>query len=384
MRLPQGQHLAYCTNIHRGETWAETMAALETHTLAVRAKVAPEQPFAIGLRLGEAAARELSDPPTRAAFRHWLDRHNAYIFTINGFPYGSFHGTRVKERVYQPDWTTPERLAYTNRLFDLLAELVPVGVAGSVSTLPGSFKGFNLTAAAERQIRDNLFRAAEYIAKVAAQSGKELHLGLEPEPLCWLETTPEAIQFFEQLRAEHPGDDRVDRFLGINYDCCHLALEYEEAATSLGQLQAAGIKISKLHLSAALKTQPIPAARWALTDFNDPVYLHQVIARQKDGSLRRFTDLPEALLAREEAAEWRIHFHVPLHAPAVVPFQTTADHTLEALKWLAQNPGACTHLEMETYTWEVMPPAFKAKSVVDQLAAEYAWTLVRLKEVGLF
>ena len=109
MRLNHGLHLAYCTNIHRGETWAETFASLQTHTLAVRERVCPRAPYGIGLRLGHGAARELSAPTTLRAFQRWLGEHDCYVFTINGFPYGQFHGTRVKEQVYQPDWTTPER-----------------------------------------------------------------------------------------------------------------------------------------------------------------------------------------------------------------------------------------------------------------------------------
>ena len=136
MRLNHGLHLAYCTNVHRGETWPETFAALDRHVLAVRERVCPGRRYAIGLRLSDLASRELSEPETLLAFRRWLDRHDCYVFTINGFPYGQFHNSRVKERVYQPDWTQPERLAYTCRLFDLLAALVPSGVEGSVSTLP--------------------------------------------------------------------------------------------------------------------------------------------------------------------------------------------------------------------------------------------------------
>ena len=134
MRLNHGLHLAYCTNIHRGETWAETFAALQTYALAVRERVCPHAPYGLGLRLSHVAARELSEPGTLTAFQRWLAAQSCYVFTINGFPYGQFHGGRVKEQVYQPDWTTPERLAYTNLLFDLLARLVPDGVAGRVST----------------------------------------------------------------------------------------------------------------------------------------------------------------------------------------------------------------------------------------------------------
>src|SRR5437870_3739259 len=125
MKLNHGLHLAYCTNIHRGENWPQTFDALQTYTLAVRDRVSRGKPYAIGLRLGAQAARELSDRPTLLAFQKWLERHDCYVFTINGFPYGKFHGARVKEQVYAPDWTTRERLEYTNLLADLLAEIVP-------------------------------------------------------------------------------------------------------------------------------------------------------------------------------------------------------------------------------------------------------------------
>jgi hypothetical protein len=167
MKLSHGLHLAYCTNIHRGESWAQTFDTLQKYTLAVREKVSPGKPYAIGLRLGADAARELSDRPKLLAFQKWLERTNCYVFTINGFPYGKFHGSRVKEQVYAPDWTTPERLNYTNLLFDLLVQLVPEGVEGSVSTVPVSFKGFKLDDRAIRAARTNLWRCVEPAARGA-------------------------------------------------------------------------------------------------------------------------------------------------------------------------------------------------------------------------
>lgn len=387
MKLKHGRHLAYCTNIHRGETWPETFDALRNRTLAVREKIAPGRTFAIGLRLGQTAAVELADRRALREFQRWLDRNDCYVFTVNGFPYGRFHGTRVKEQVYTPDWTTPERLAYTNLLFDLLAELLPAGVPGSVSTVPGSFKEFITTTTQAAEIRENFFRCATHIAMLAEKTGRELHLGLEPEPLCLLENSAETIAFFEQLRADHPRDSRVDEFLGMNYDTCHLAVEYEDARTALTALQSAGVRIGKLHLSSALKVVPTPDACEALERFDDDVYLHQVIARDARGRREFFRDLPNALAAGGAgpalAAEWRIHFHVPLHAPAAPPFANTTDHLLGALDWLGENPGLCPHLEMETYTWEVLPPELKSPDVVDQLAAEYRWTLAELTRRGL-
>ncbi len=386
MKLKHGLHLAYCTNIHRGESWAQTFDALQKYTLAVRDRVSKGQPYAIGLRLGADAARELSDAQTLADFRRWLDRENCYVFTINGFPYGKFHGTRVKEQVYAPDWTTDERVDYTNLLFDLLAEIVPEGVEGSVSTVPGSFKEFITSQAQVQAMRDNVWRCVEHIEQLTRETGKKLHLGLEPEPLCYLETSAETVTFFEQMRDEHPGDSRLREHLGVNYDTCHLAVEYERPASVLQRFREHDIRISKLHFSSALKVLADQESRAALRSFLDEVYFHQVIARSSDGSLTRFRDLDVALdseLSTLNPAEWRIHFHVPLHSAPTPLFRTTSNHLLDVMDALAKEPSLCSHLEMETYTWEVMPAAMKNRSVVDQLVAEYGWTLGELAKRGL-
>jgi sugar phosphate isomerase/epimerase len=391
VKLREEIHLAYCTNIHRGENWAQTFETLQKYALAVRDRVAAGKPYAIGLRLGDQASRELSERATLAAFRRWLEENNCYIFTINGFPYGSFHGTRVKEQVYAPDWTTEERVAYTARLFDLLGELVPAGVEGSVSTVPCSFKEFITSPEQVAAMRKNYWRTVEHIARVSERSGKMLHLGLEPEPLCYLETTAEAVRFFEELRKDRPVDDRLGRHLGVNYDTCHLAIEFEEAAASIRELQANGIKISKLHFSSALKVKPTHEARRALAAFVEPVYFHQVVAKWPDGKITRTKDLDVALaesgnldaLKDEELPEWRIHFHIPLHARPTELFDTTSHQILGVIDLLAKNPNLCKHIEMETYTWEVLPGPLKKRDVVEQLAAEYAWTLDKLRARGL-
>lgn len=388
MKLSHGLHLAYCTNIHRGESWAQTFDALQKYTLAVRDRVASGKPYAIGLRLGAEAARELSDRSTLKSFRTWLDRENCYVFTINGFPYGRFHGGRVKEQVYAPDWTTRERLDYTNLLFELLAEILPEDMEGSVSTVPVSFKGFKLDERGARTARENLWRCVDHLEQLSRRSGRRLHLGLEPEPCCFLETTRETVAFFEQLRAERPGDLRLDEHLGVNYDCCHLAIEFEAPGEALNRLRRAGIKISKIHLSNALKVRPTLEVRRALKAFADDVYFHQTIERRPDGEVIRYGDLDEALVATlpdgpAGELEWRIHFHIPLHARPTTLFDTTADHLIGVLDHVKQSPFLCSHFEMETYTWEVMPPELKKRNVVDQLAGEYEWTLAALAQRGI-
>jgi len=388
MKLNHGLHLAYCTNIHRGETWRETFDSLQTHTLAVRQRVCPDKPYAIGLRLSNRAAHELNEQSTMTTFKKWLDQNHCYVFTINGFPFGRFHGERVKEQVYRPDWTTPERLAYTNLLFDVLAQLVPANVEGSVSTVPASFKEFVSHPEELKAIRDRLWHCVEHIARVSQQTGRKLHLGLEPEPLCLLETSGETVQFIDRLRAEHHHDPRLDEYLGVNYDTCHLAVEFEEPQNALALFQQHKIKISKLHLSSALKVRPTLEVRRSLAAFADDIYLHQVVVRNPDGTLHIFRDLSDALnpryeVANPEATEWRIHFHIPLHTPPSTWYENTSDHTLGILDLLQANPTLCSHLEMETYTWEVLPPELKNRSVVDQLVAEYDWTLKQLGARGL-
>ena len=390
MILKHGLHLAYCTNVHRGESWAQTFEMLERHTLVVRQRIAAGQPYAIGLRLGQRAAAELAQPAPLTAFRQWLDQHDCYVFTINGFPYGSFHGTRVKEQVYAPDWSTDERLVYTKKLFDLIAAIVPEGVSGSVSTVPGSFKAWTANDADRRaNIFTNMTAIGRYVAELSDRTGRDLHLGLEPEPCCYFETTPETIEFFEGWRATDAAveSEGLLRRVGVNYDCCHLGVEFESAANSLDLLTAAGIRLSKIHLSSALRVKPDAAGRAAVAAFVEPTYLHQVVVgNATTGEVRkRYVDLPDALADSDAADpddEWRVHFHLPLHASPGAPFSDTRDNLLDTLDWMKAHPDACQHAEMETYTWEVLPSALRI-GIEDQLVREYEWTLESLKSRGL-
>jgi len=390
MRLKHGLHLAYCTNVHRGESWAQTFAMLEQHTLVVRQRIAAGQSYAIGLRLGHRAAEELAQPAPLTAFRQWLDTHDCYVFTINGFPYGSFHGTRVKEQVYAPDWSTPERLSYTKLLFDLIAVLVPPDVSGSVSTVPGSFKDWTNDDPARRtEIFTNMTAIGRYIADLSDRTGRDLHLGLEPEPCCYFETTPETVDFFDGWRTSDSSveADGLLRHIGVNYDCCHLGVEFESASVALDRLTAAGIRLSKIHLSSALRVKPDAAGRAAVAAFVEPTYLHQVVVGNPiTGAVRqRYVDLPDALADSAPSQpddEWRVHFHLPLHASPGAPFLDTRDHLLDTLDWMQAHPDACQHAEMETYTWEVLPPAMRI-GIDDQLVREYEWTLDALGSRGL-
>ena len=388
MRLAQGIQLAYCTNVHRGGDWTETFSSLRNDVLRVREHVAPDEPYAIGLRLGATAAKELSEGKNLSIFRDWLDRNQCYVFTINGFPYGNFHGERVKEKVYLPDWTSTDRLDYTNLLFSILEELCEEGGEGSVSTLPGSFKEFIPSGKVPPEMLENLVACTWNIERTASRKDLDLHLGLEPEPLGFFETSEETIEFFQSLQDQFGSDTGWKELLGVNYDTCHLAVEFETPQNALGELTKAGIRISKIHLSSALKATPNPENLKRLADFQEEVYLHQVVVAEDGEVTNRHKDLDLALSHAASSPpqnneEWRIHFHVPLHEAPGGALEDTRDHVEGTLDILAETPSLCKHLEMETYTWEVLPEELRTGDVVEQIAREYEWSLAEFEKRGL-
>jgi hypothetical protein len=374
-------HLAYCTNIHPAETWEETRQMLQSEVLAVRnllrakGTLSENAPFAIGLRLSAVAARELLDGSHLSEFHGWLTATGTYVFTINGFPYGSFHGTRVKERAFQPDWTTAARLDYTKDLFRILAAIARPGTGASVSTLPGSHKAFD---ADEALMLKNLIELAGWLDDLSDQTGHDFHLGLEPEPLGHFENAVESIAFFHRLRSHAPDAAALQRRIGVNYDACHFALEYENARTSLNALTSAGIRLSKIHLSSALALDPRdPSAIQAIRAFDEPTYFHQVLARDRAGAITRFPDLPDFLAAAPECSgfdEARVHFHIPLDSEPAPPLRSTLPHVRDVLAWHRDHPQACRHYEIETYTWGVLPTALQ-RPITEQIAGEYEWVL---------
>ena len=381
MKLSPDAELAYCTNVHPAETWAETLQALETHTLKVRdlLKVknllAEGEKFAIGLRLSAQASRELEEE--LPAFKAWLEREQCYTFTINGFPYGAFHGTSVKEKVYQPDWTTKARLDYTKSMARVLSSLNDAGTSLSISTLPGSFKAFN---ADEKIMFARLIEIAEYLEELSVTANQDLHLGLEPEPLGHFENLEETLGFFTRLWAHAPEKEVILRKrIGVNYDTCHFALEYEDCHRTLAALDDHGIRISKVHLSNALTFDPQDAhALIKLKEFNEPTYLHQVLLKTKDNKIQRFTDIPKFFESIETVGnpyvEGRCHFHIPLYDQPTAPFGNTLEHAQGALTYLKTHPKYCTHFEIETYTWQVLPKHLQ-KPIEQMILSEYQWVL---------
>ncbi len=387
------EHLTYCTNIHRGETWADTRAALERHLPDVKRRFAPGVDMGVGLRLSAIASEELAAPRELQAFKDFLTAEGLYVFTINGFPYGPFHGTRVKEEVYQPDWRFPERLAYTNRLADQLAVLLPADptLDGSISTVPATFRPIGATAGALDTISENLLQHAAHLVRLKERTGRTITLALEPEPMCYLETSAELIPFIESRLFSRDAAQRfaqitglgsaaaeaaLRRHIGICYDVCHAAIEFEDPAESIARLRGAGIGIFKLQLSAALKVPRVDRETVArLGRFDEGVYLHQVVERRPDGTFVRFLDLAPAFERIEQAYgnEWRVHCHVPVFMDTLPELETTQDFLREILK-LHKKSAISPHLEVETYTFDVLPEELRRVDVATAVARELAWT----------
>ncbi len=390
---PSAGHLTYCTNIHAGESLGEVIEGLASHLPAIRAEVAGDRPFGVGLRLGHAAAEALDDPAAREMLAGVLRDGNHYVFTINGFPYGRFHGGQVKEGAYRPDWSDPARARYTAQLAGILAWLLPEGLAGSISTVPGTFKPW----AADRTeaIAAALVAQVAGLARIEAEFGRRITLALEPEPHCMLETIDETVRFFRDhlygraaisaLAAQAglsaaAAERALHRHIGVCYDVCHAAVEFEDPRASIAALRAAGIAIAKVQLSSALRIAAMDeAALGHLRRFDEPTYLHQTVVRDQTG-LRRFVDLSPALAAapRMMGAEWRVHFHVPVFLERMAHFDTTQGFLREVLDLHRAEPVS-EHLEVETYTWDVLPQRYRDTDLARAIARELCWVRDRLE-----
>jgi hypothetical protein len=402
MQQRQG-HLTYCTNIHAGESWEDHFAALQQNIPVVKKKISADKPMGIGLRLSHQASLKLQEQPAIDAFKAWLKREDCYVFTMNGFPYGGFHHTKVKDHVHAPDWTTNERVAYTMRLFDILKQLLPQGMEGGISTSPLSYKYWHAPAQYAdvfRKTTENILRVIHHLVGIRQATGQLLHLDIEPEPDGLLESGPEFFEWYEQhllpmgrdFLQQHAGlnagaaEAAVRDHLQLCYDVCHFAVGYEDHAAVVRQLREKKIKTGKIQISAALKAE-IPADKnkrdavlQAFRQFNESTYLHQVVARQTGGELKRYPDLPEALADTEDAAtrEWRSHFHVPLFVQDYGLLRSTQEDIQTVLALQSATPFT-QHLEVETYTWEVLPDALKLP-LADSIIREMEWVIGFLKQ----
>jgi hypothetical protein len=400
LSCPHPLQLTYCTNIHPSNGWARVLENLDRYAPALRLSLAPEAPFGLGLRLSGLESAELLAADRLARFREWLAARGLYVFTLNGFPHGPFHNQPVKAQVHAPDWRDPERAAYSIRLTTILAALLPVGGEGSISTSPLSYKAWVNQAdeAAWSQITEHVVLVAAAMARVREQQGKLICLAIEPEPDGLLENSHELLAFYEQhlltygarsLAAElgvglEQARELLLEHVRVCFDTCHVAVAYERPATVLARFGAAGIKVGKVQVSSALCLdldlyEHRASLAQALAPLAESTYLHQVVQRNRDGSITQYPDLPEALLRLDDkrAAEWRIHFHVPIFLERYGLFTSTQSEILETFALLRERPFT-QHLEIETYTWAVLPPALKL-DLRESLEREYRWALRQLQ-----
>ncbi|RVU28801.1 sugar phosphate isomerase/epimerase [Streptomyces antnestii] len=382
-RHPDGStvHLAYCTNVHPAETLDGVLAQLRDHCEPVRKRLGRDR-LGIGLWLAKDAARALvTDPVALRGLRTELDRRGLEVVTLNGFPYEGFGADEVKYRVYKPDWADPERLAHTADLARLLAALLPSDITeGTISTLPLAWRtGYD---PARRDLAHAaLVTLAERLDALEELTGRSVRVGLEPEPGCTVETTGDAIAPLTAVAR-----DRI----GVCVDTCHLATSFEDPATALNALAAAGIPVVKSQLSAALHAEhpELPEVRAALAAFDEPRFLHQTRTLTPEG-LRGTDDLGEALAggALPDTAPWRAHFHVPLHAAPATPLTSTLPVLQDTLTRLVGGAHPLTrHLEVETYTWQALPPELRPRArtqLADGIAAELTLARDLLTDLGL-
>lgn len=401
MKTPYG-HLTYCTNIHSGESWQDHFAQLQQHVPSIKEKLSPHAPMGIGLRLSHQASVTLAAKGETDVFKSWLAQHHCYVFTMNGFPYGGFHNTVVKDAVHAPDWLTGERVEYTNRLAYILAQLLPHGMDGGISTSPLSyrfwFENDDARKAASTKATQHILAVLQTLIELKKETGKTIHLDIEPEPDGLLETGAEFIAWYKEVLqpaaisflsnafnfSKAEAIAALKTHITLCYDVCHFAIGFEAYNEVLQQLQKENIQVGKIQLSAALKaTLPQSAAArqkvfetFAL--FNEPVYLHQVVAQQQDETLLRYRDLPQALndSNAKEAKEWRAHFHVPLFEAQYEVLQSTQQDIIAILQ-LQRCAPFTQHLEVETYTWEVLQPHLKVP-LNQSIIRELQWVQAQL------
>jgi len=392
--------LTYCTNIHAGESWDEVEQSIASYALPLREHLAPGQPFGIGLRLSAVAAEQMLTGERLDTFKAFLDQNGLYVAVINGFPYGSFHGDTVKSKVFAPDWRDPARARYTLNLAEILGRLLPEGMEGGVSTMPLSYKPWLEGAESEAwpAILDNLVDTVSALVRIRATNGCMIHLDLEPEPNGLVENVSELIEFFDGPVGSEAASRLAHRLslshhearqywldhVRVCFDTCHMAIEFEDPIAALEQLAARGIRIGRVQISSALRAlfDGSEAAREQFTSqlapFADHVYLHQVIGRAADGTLTRYRDLGDALAAPHDDTpkEWRIHFHMPIFTERYGTLLSTQEDNRRVLEAVMEG-DITRHLEIETYTWGVLPAPLKT-DLRSSIEREFQWVLNEL------
>ena len=392
MKLPGGLgHLTYSMLVHPADTWEQLWDSCQRYLPAVKKRVSPDAPFGVCLRLSPISASRLTKEPAELEkLRSFLADNDMYVFTANAFPYGAFKGERVKEQVYEPDWRTDDRASYTMRVADVLAALAPADISPSIQSPPLGYKPRVTGSDVVEAYTNQLHHVVAYLVEVERRTGRTVTVALEPEPSCYLELTSELIGYFKdhiytsasskalakQMGAtQSQAEDALRKHLGAVFDICHQAVEYEDIPQALADLRRAEVSVFKLQPASALRIPKVTKEiAEALRAFDDPIYLHQTIER-RDGKTVQYADLPVALdswNSEPRDCEWRIHFHVPVFLDEINLFRTTRPAIEDALRVHKANPVS-SHVEIETYTWDVLPEKLKTGDIVDYVSRELEW-----------
>jgi hypothetical protein len=377
--------LGYSANVRPAQSLDQVCTHLRTISAGVRDGVAPGRPYGVCLYFGGGALRELeADPSGVARLRDELAAGDFFVYAVNAFPLGNFHAPVVKEGAYRPDWTTPERRAMTEQIARLVCELAPEGSEIAVSTVAGGYKP-DSDDAAQQRMAEQLVATAQTCWRLGDETGRNVVLCLEPEPWTTCETVADAVRFFTgpvAAAAEAASAPRVvAENLGVNLDLCHAAVEHEDPLAAAQELQRRGIRIGSVHASAALCVPGLSEANLQrLRAFEEARYLHQVVASAGGLPQARWRDLPDlfagGLPEGVEADELRVHFHVPLDAPDVEGFPTSAAATADAVRDVVA-AGYTDKIIAETYTWGVGALSDPG-DLAERLAGELRWLIDRL------
>ncbi|MBM9590921.1 metabolite traffic protein EboE [Leptospira sp. 201903075] len=386
-------HLTYCSNIHPGESWSDHFSHLKENLPLIRKTISPKAAMGLGLRLANEASLELIQPETMAEFQTWLAKEGFYVFLINGFPYGGFHETVVKENVYHPDWTTRERREYTLRLFSILSQLLPKGMEGGVSTPPLSYQFFDTNErdrkqrieSSTKQIVDVLL----HLIEIQNKTDQILHLDIEPEPDGILGNVNLWVQWFLNLLlpnavsqvqtkwgvSREMAEGLTKTHIRICLDVCHSAVSFEDNQVIIQLLKENSIQVGRIQISSALKInfpKETKETMDLLASFDEPTYLHQVVVKSANQKILSYSDLPEALqVGGESLEEWRIHFHVPVFLDSYGLVSSTQKELIELLH-LHKEFQITDALEVETYTWGVLPKELQIP-IADSIIRELQW-----------
>jgi hypothetical protein len=385
-------HLTYSTLVHQGDTWQEMRDSVATYVPRVKRAVSPTEPMGLSLRLSGASVSTLAgSPDERAAFAEYLASQDLYLYTVNAFPYGPFKGRQVMEDVYEPDWTTEQRTRYTMGVADVLVDITGPDVEPSIQSAPLAFRPKVTGADYIEAFTHNLLRVVAHLVDLERRTGRRVKLALEPEPYCFLETTEETVRYFEEHVYSAKGSRHlvsltglpvsdvqglVRRHLGVVFDIGHQSVAFEDISASLELLVSAGVPIFKLQEAAALWVPEVTdESVQELVRFTNTIYLSQTTER-RDGELIRYLNLKDAIEAWRSspggAREWRTHFHVPVFLDEIGGFRTTRSGIEAALRMHAETPLS-DHLEIETYTWDVLPAHLKTGDITEYVSREIEW-----------